>query len=200
MFYEGDTIYSYGRHWPLARKVVLSDSGREVALMNDGRYSNSTDRHAREVWRAAHRAHLDQVSLEVDLFGTVTDEASLAHARHITVEHANDQAYENKLAARERAKRDRAHNGDQARRDLENLLDVDMDDLSLSAAVKLRNILIGTHRNNFQIHRYSRGGGLVNAMPAIAEVLATAITEEPARLKTPGFLFTLIENFKLLAA
>lgn len=206
MFYEGDTIYSYGYHWPLARKVVLSDSGREVALMNDGRYSQSTDRHACVVHRAAHRAYIDRVDLEVDLFGTVTDEASLAHARHVTVEHALDRACEAKYAARERAKRDRKYNGDNARRDLESLLGIDdLEELSNNAATKLRNLLAGVPGNNFRSgHYYGRGarreGGLTETHPAIVDVVAAAIIEDPTRLKTPGFLLTLIENFKLLAA
>jgi hypothetical protein len=202
MFYEGDTIYSYGHHWPLARKVALSDSGREVALMNDGRCSHSTDRHASLVRSAAHRAGIDRVDLEADLFDTVIDEASLAHARHITVEHAKDQAYENRLAAQERAKRDRENNGDKARRDLESLLGVDMDPISLSAAVKLRNLLLGVESNNFRAGRswHGRQNGIASTHPAIIEGLAAAINEDPSRLKTPGFLLTLIENFKLLAA
>lgn len=204
MFYEGDTIYSYGHHWPLARKVTLSDSGRGVALINSGRYSHSTDRHARVVGHAAYRSHLDRADLEADLFGTVTDEASLAHARHLTVERAKDRAYENRVAARERAKRDRENNGDQARRDLESMLGVDLDEMSGSAAVKLRNLLAGIPSNNFQSCSYRRSGmrhgGLAYEHPELAKVLTATIEDDPSVVKRPGFLLTLIENFKLLAA
>jgi hypothetical protein len=204
MFYRGDTIYSYGTHWPLGRKVTLSDSGRTVALINDIHYSRSTARHACRVRGAARQASLPLEMVEYDLFHTVSDEASLAKARHVTKERLLDRIYESRIAANERAKRARERNGEQARRDLEKIIDVDFDGMSLSAAVKLRNLLIGVPKNNFMsISYYSSGvrrGGFVEQFPGIKELLTQVITEDPGRLKTPGFLFTLIENFKLLAA
>lgn len=42
VFYEGDTIYSYGRHYALARRVTAPD-GTEVILVNGTNYSQSTN-------------------------------------------------------------------------------------------------------------------------------------------------------------
>jgi len=55
-FFKGDTIYSYGRHWPLGRIITLADSKRKVALINDVFYSSSTSRHHSQAWSAAHDA------------------------------------------------------------------------------------------------------------------------------------------------
>lgn len=203
MYYKGDTIYSYGSHWPLAYKVTLSDSGREVALMNAGFCSRSTARHTTVVYWALVRAKISSVYIESDLFNTITDEASLAHAHHITIEHGKDRAYEAKVYARKQAKRDREYNGDKARRELESMLGIgDLEELSYTAAIKLRNILCGMYHNNFraQWHWRSRHNGLDKTHPIVIDVVAAAINEDPTRLKTPGFLFTLIENVKILAA
>lgn len=199
MFYEDDTIYSYGRHWPLARKVTLPDTGRTVALMNDVYYSSSTARHRCHVARAIGYRY---ESVEHDLFHTVSDEKSLAAAVRITHERLLDRQYEAKQRDLERARRDRENNGESARDALEKLLDVDLDDMSGSAAAKLRNLLIGVPRNNFRAYTWhgSRNGGLAEQYPALVDVIAATITEDPSVLKRPGFLFTLIENFKLLAA
>lgn len=204
MFYEGDTIYSWGKHWPLARKVTLLDTGRKVVLANAVYYSQSTARHYHVVCMAAHRVHLPREIVEHDLFDSVTDEATLAKAKHITKERLLDRQYEARIARNERAKRDRETNGETARRELERLLDVDFEDMSISAAIKLRNTLLGVPVNNFQVNSYrssgQRRGGFAEKFPAIKELLTSVITEDPSRLKTPGFLFALIENFKLLAA
>lgn len=49
MFYDGNTIYSYGRHFPIARLV---DGG--VVLMTSKSYSTSTAKHKTFTWRAIH--------------------------------------------------------------------------------------------------------------------------------------------------
>ena len=53
MFFEGDTIYSYGYHFPIAIKW------KGYLLFNDDRYSNSTARHQSYVWGAC--SHMDMV-------------------------------------------------------------------------------------------------------------------------------------------
>lgn len=48
IFYTGDTIYSYGTHFPIARHV------KGVVLFTTQSYSTSTAKHKTIVWRACH--------------------------------------------------------------------------------------------------------------------------------------------------
>lgn len=50
MFIEGDTIYSYGHHFPIAKKV-----GAKQAEFNDDKYSQTTSTHQRLVKSALER-------------------------------------------------------------------------------------------------------------------------------------------------
>lgn len=43
MFIEGDTIYSYGSHFPIARRYIKGD--RQIYVMNTRGYSATTGRH-----------------------------------------------------------------------------------------------------------------------------------------------------------
>lgn len=43
MFYEGETIYSYGYHFPIAR--LVEHKGRTIVLFNGASYSHSTSKH-----------------------------------------------------------------------------------------------------------------------------------------------------------
>lgn len=45
IFAEGDTIYSYGYHFPIARRVETNAGGEVVYLFNPGRYSVTTSGH-----------------------------------------------------------------------------------------------------------------------------------------------------------
>lgn len=51
MYYDGETIYSYGRHFPLAR-FFTAPNGERVVLINTDSYSNSTSKHKTIVRRA----------------------------------------------------------------------------------------------------------------------------------------------------
>ena len=53
MFYEGDTIYSYGHHFPIARHTVDVD-GEAVILQTTAKWSVSTAKHKGIVWSAAY--------------------------------------------------------------------------------------------------------------------------------------------------
>lgn len=44
-FFKGDTIYSYGYHFPIAKYVSHPESGRTVVLFTKKSYSNSTAKH-----------------------------------------------------------------------------------------------------------------------------------------------------------
>lgn len=44
----GEIIYSYGEHYPLARRIVAEDSGEFVFVVNAVGYSSTTAKHIRE--------------------------------------------------------------------------------------------------------------------------------------------------------
>lgn len=50
MFYEGEVIYSYGHHFPIARLVEVE--GRRTVLITTRSYSVSTAKHKTYTWRA----------------------------------------------------------------------------------------------------------------------------------------------------
>jgi len=60
MFYEGDTIYSYGHHFPIAR-IVDTDEGR-VVLLTTRSYSVSTSRHITYTTRAVRHMKVLRVN------------------------------------------------------------------------------------------------------------------------------------------
>jgi hypothetical protein len=51
MYYEGETIFSYGAHFPIARHVT-DERGASRVLMTTKSYSVSTAKHKGTVWRA----------------------------------------------------------------------------------------------------------------------------------------------------
>ena len=50
MFYEGDTIYSYGRHFKIAEFITIEEN--TFVVFNDNSYSNSTAKHKNYVRQA----------------------------------------------------------------------------------------------------------------------------------------------------
>lgn len=101
LFFEGDTIYSYGYHWPLAKLVRLDDTGTCVALLNNVWYSPTTNRHCCEAGAAAHRAGMIVWPVEHDMFDGVRDTATLQAA----VEESRHRAEEREREKRERRNR-----------------------------------------------------------------------------------------------
>jgi len=55
MYFTGDTIYSYGPHFPIAR-FFTAPNGEEVVLFTTQNHSNTTNRHMRIVQSAVNRA------------------------------------------------------------------------------------------------------------------------------------------------
>lgn len=53
MFYEGDTIYSWGKHFPIAHHVT-SEGGAPCVLITTREYSRSTAKHVTYTYRATH--------------------------------------------------------------------------------------------------------------------------------------------------
>ncbi len=60
MFYVGDTIYSYGYHYAIARLITMT-SGECVVLMNSNGYSVSTNKHKSIVSRAVSHLTIIEV-------------------------------------------------------------------------------------------------------------------------------------------
>src|ERR1044072_2346791 len=50
-FFEGDTIYSYGHHFPIARHITNED-GKKFILFTQSSYSNTTSKHIQVVSQA----------------------------------------------------------------------------------------------------------------------------------------------------
>ena len=61
LFFEGDNIYSYGKHFKIA-KHVTNDQGEKTLLFTERRYSNTTSKHISVVWRACRHLNIIQVS------------------------------------------------------------------------------------------------------------------------------------------
>jgi hypothetical protein len=59
-YFEGDTIYSYGRHFPIARFV----DGKRAVLFTTRTYSNTTAGHIHTVRRALHGLNLPVFHIE----------------------------------------------------------------------------------------------------------------------------------------
>lgn len=79
MFFEGPSIYSYGRHFEIARWV------NGVVLFNSGRYSSSTSKHQAYTRRAVN--HADVFTVE-----SMTDHAANVRAYLAAVETARAAA------------------------------------------------------------------------------------------------------------
>ncbi len=57
-YYEGDTIYSYGRHFPIARHIE-NENGEKAVLFTERTYSNTTAKHITIVRQAC--SHLNVI-------------------------------------------------------------------------------------------------------------------------------------------
>lgn len=57
MFIDGDTIYSYGYHFPIARRTDKKYHAIPVALFNGNGYSNTTAKHKGNVYSALSGYH-----------------------------------------------------------------------------------------------------------------------------------------------
>lgn len=58
IFYEGDTIYSYGYHFPIAKF-----EGGRMAIVNKDKYSRTTGRHQSMVRRTLADYCIDHIAL-----------------------------------------------------------------------------------------------------------------------------------------
>lgn len=51
MYFEGNIIYSYGKHYEIAQ-IVTAPNGEKVYFVNSNGYSNTTAKHTAHVWNA----------------------------------------------------------------------------------------------------------------------------------------------------
>jgi hypothetical protein len=107
VFFEGPTLYSYGRHFAVAT-IYKHEDGGNVALFNSRRYSNSTAKHqsaARSAW--AGNGHALRCSPELWPAGDTITAAQLETmaARQAELDAAAGEAL--KAAKREQARRAR---------------------------------------------------------------------------------------------
>lgn len=79
MFFEHQTIYSYGYHFKLAQ-FVNNKEGQRCVLINLKRYSNTTAKHQSLVWRAIPQ---NVAFLKVVSFFNDIDAASAAHKENL---------------------------------------------------------------------------------------------------------------------
>ena len=80
MFFEHQTIYSYGYHFKLAQ-FVNNKEGQRCVLINLKSYSNTTSKHQSLVWRAIPQ---DVPFFKVVSFFNDIDAASTAHKENLT--------------------------------------------------------------------------------------------------------------------
>lgn len=88
MFFEGETIFSYGRHYPMARFTDLRDAeGRRVVLFKQDGYSVSTAKHRGHARSALHGLNVTTVYVDdvnagfaMNVQGLKRDFASAAEA------------------------------------------------------------------------------------------------------------------------
>lgn len=79
VFFEGNTIYSYGYHFPMAQRINLG--AMPVILVNGRSYSNSTSKH--QSWTRSALSHYTQIiSFGMDRNGTTTKESHELNERH----------------------------------------------------------------------------------------------------------------------
>jgi len=74
MFIENNTIFSYGYHFPIARKMDKTDeNGKTIVLFTNRGYSNTTAKHKNNVWGALYQAGYRIITCDVSR-GIVTTE------------------------------------------------------------------------------------------------------------------------------
>jgi len=79
LFFDGDTIYSYGHHFPIARHVT-NERGEAAVLFNSASYSSTTAKHKSDVRRAIP-GHCDTFYFQVGRRQDLTLENCLSSMR-----------------------------------------------------------------------------------------------------------------------
>lgn len=116
VFFEGPTLYSYGRHFPVAKIYTVEETGDRIALFNPARYSVSTAKH-QSAARAAWRGNGEAIAAAVNLWpGSRFDDVRAItqaqldeiRAKQAELDAANQEAEKEAKRAAARRKRERA--------------------------------------------------------------------------------------------
>lgn len=84
VFFYGNTLYSYGHHFPLAHKTQ-NDKGQTAVLLNGRTYSNSTTRH-QQITQAATRQYRQIVSYGLDRYSGADQDGHRRNESHYILE------------------------------------------------------------------------------------------------------------------
>ena len=72
-FFEGESIYSYGGHFEVAR-LVQTEKGKTIALFDPTTYSQSTSQHQSYARQACHNLHQRFDVPSFPYYGELTDD------------------------------------------------------------------------------------------------------------------------------
>lgn len=104
MFIENNTIFSYGYHFPIARKMDKTDeNGKTIVLFTNRGYSNTTAKHKNDVWGALYQAGYRIITCDVSR-GIVTNEVLESLKKEI------DELHGKEARARKEWSRESHHN------------------------------------------------------------------------------------------
>lgn len=184
MFYDKDTIYSWGYHWPIAKKVTLGDTGRNVVLFHAVSHTPSTNKHTGIVRNTLYRECLVVHFVDHGFFGSVVDEASLVEAQRLS-----KLAAEERKAARAESRRQSATLArERAKRDAKEWLLglIGSDDPSIvtgNAALTIHKAVNPGYRNRYYIHD-----------TPVLQAFVAFVKGNITLLKTPGRLLKLVQS------
>lgn len=82
VFFEGATVYSYGRHYPLAT-IATNKKGDEAAIINASGYSVTTQKHIREAWEAVNH-YTRFLVYDTEAMGAIAGCSTQRNLEHIT--------------------------------------------------------------------------------------------------------------------
>lgn len=98
MFRDGDTVYSYGYHFPIARHITLP-SGKPAIMLTNRHYSSSTSSHRQKVCTA--------IPYDVHVFHVHNPLADAKHDHRVNYGYMSDKRAELlKVAERARSRRE----------------------------------------------------------------------------------------------
>lgn len=194
LFFEGATLFSYGYHFKVAKRIMLD--GERIALFNPQSYSQSTSKHQSFARRAA--CHLECAFVDCDLWEGITSKEALESAK-VTQEARNEAAV---IAAKEakressRLKREREKEQKAALADLPRAIQAWRDGLEPWPRVAPWNLtaLRVTSRRGKEEIETSRGAFVPvaaarKAWPHLQSAVANEIANPSAQAWTPFFYF-----------
>ena len=187
MFFEGDTIYSYGHHWPLAKHMD------GFVLVNSDRFSVSTSQHLSIVRRSIHGRAISY-DVHPGYWCHATDPAAAAHYAEVTRQDRIREAEEE----RERKKQYRIDDYARRRGLIERTLGVILEGLPMATTDFLGEALWGpstkwTHWTTFAKRS-------AESDPDLAAGIKAAFDRDPDLATKPRKLRLLVNAYQQLLA